>query len=106
MVVTASTAVAGDQDFTIVNRTGIEIHAIYVTPHKANDWGDDLLDDDTLADGESIDITFSRKERAAHWDLRMEDKDGNSVTWENLNLLEISKVTLRYKNGKAWVDVE
>ncbi|HEY0006012.1 MAG TPA: hypothetical protein VGB17_14620 [Pyrinomonadaceae bacterium] len=96
----------GRQDFTLVNATGVEINAVYVSPHSVNDWEEDILGQDTLANGDSVDITFSRKERAAKWDLRIEDKDGNAIEWENLNLLEISKLTLHYKNGKAWADVE
>lgn len=94
------------QDFTLVNKTGEEIYALYVTPHNANAWGDDILGADTLLANESLDITFSRKERAKLWDLRVEDEDGAFIEWENLNLLEISKVTLFYKNGKATAIVE
>ena len=31
---------------------------------------------------------------------------GKSIVWENLNLLEISKVTLHYTDGKASAEVE
>ena len=102
----AFVAFAGDQDFTAVNKTGVEIHKLYVSPHSSDDWGEDILGKDTLDDGESVDIKFHRSEKAAHWDLRIEDEKGNSLTWENLNLMEISKVTLHYKDGKAWADVE
>ena len=94
------------QDFTLVNKTGVEIYALYVTPHNADAWGEDILGADTLLNGETLDISFSRKERAKLWDLRVEDDDGNFIEWENLNLLEISKVTLFYKNGKATAIVE
>ena len=53
-----------------------------------------------------IDISFAKKEKAAHWDLRVEDAHGNAITWENLNLKEISEVALHYKDGKAWADVK
>lgn len=98
----------GAQDFRVVNATGVEIHELYVTPHTADDWQEDILGRDTLPSGEAVDITFSRKEKAKMWDLRVVDGEGNSIEWENLNLLEISKVTLRYnkKTGKAWADVE
>lgn len=99
-------AMAGDQDFTVLNKTGIEIHELYVTPHDSNDWEDDILGEDTLANGAEVDIKFSRKEKAKLWDLKVVDADGSEVTWENLDLLEISKVTLHYKKGKAWADVE
>jgi hypothetical protein len=96
----------GKQDFTLVNQTGVSINELYVSPHTSNDWEEDILGVDTLPSGESLDITFSRSEKAALWDLKVVDKSGNSITWENLNLLEISKLTLHYKNGKAWADVE
>lgn len=96
----------GDLDFTLINRTGVEINALYVTPHNANEWGEDILGADTLLNNETLDISFSRKERAKLWDLRVEDEDGAFIEWDSLNLLEISKVTLFYKNGKATAIVE
>lgn len=96
----------GKQDFTLVNKTGVEINAVYISPHSADDWEEDILGQDTLPKGESVDITFDRKEKSKLWDLRIEDKEGNGIEWENLNLLEISKVTLYYKNGKATAEVE
>jgi hypothetical protein len=91
----------GRQDFTVVNKTGVEIYALYVSPHSSSDWGDDILGVDTLAVNDALDITFSRREKAKWWDLRVEDSDGNFIEWSKLNLLEISEVTLYYKNGKA-----
>jgi len=89
------------QDFTVINKTGAEIHALYVTPHNAKDWGNDILGVETLPVNESVDITFSRKEKSALWDLRVESADGGFIEWENFNLLQITSVTLYYKNGKA-----
>jgi hypothetical protein len=96
----------GKQDFTLVNQTGVEINAIYISPHNADDWEEDILGRDTLANKEHVDITFKRDEKAALWDLRIEDDKGGSIEWENLNLLEISKVTLHIKDGKATAQTE
>ncbi len=96
----------GKQDFTLVNQTGVEIHELYVSPHSSDDWEEDILGQDTLAHGDSVTIHFARSEKAKMWDLKVVDGKGNSIEWENLNLLEISKVTLHYKNGKAWADLE
>lgn len=96
----------GKQDFTLVNATGIEIHELYVSPHKSDDWEEDILGQDTLPEGESVAIHFSPKDKAKLWDLKIVDKDGHSVEWESLNLLEIAKVTLHYKKGRAWADIE
>ena len=106
MLLAQSAFAQGKQDFTLVNKTSVEINSVYITPHSSDDWEDDILGQDTLPAGESVDIQFSRKEKAKMWDLRVEDTAGNSIEWENLNLLEISKVTLFYKNGKAWAEVE
>jgi hypothetical protein len=95
----------GDQDFTLVNRTGVEIYAVYVSPNNEDDWGEDVLGRDTLANGESVEIEFSPKEKAKFWDIRVEDKDGGYIEWDRFNLLEISKITLFYKNGKATATV-
>ncbi len=105
-ILTATNAVAGEQDFTVVNRTGVEIHKLFVAPHSSDEWGEDILGKDTLEDGETLDITFDRHESAAHWDLRVEDSEGHAIVWESLNLKEIAKVTLHYKDGKAWADME
>lgn len=102
----ATAALAGDQDFVLHNDTGVEIHKLLISPHRADSWGEDILGKDTMGDGETLTIKFGREERAAHWDLRIEDANGNSVEWENLNLLEISEVTLHYKDGKAWADLK
>ena len=97
---------AGKQDFLLHNATGVEIHELYVSPHTSNEWEEDILGKDTLADGESLKITFEDREKHVHWDLKVVDGKGNSIEWTDLNLVEISEVTLHYKDGKAWADVK
>ena len=91
----------GDQDFLLINSTGVEIFALYVTPHNAKEWGDDILGIDTLDDSDDILINFPSKTKYKYWDLRVEDQDGAYIEWDNLNLLKISSVELFYKKGKA-----
>lgn len=102
----ALTANAGDQDFTLINKTGVEIHALYVSPADKNNWGEDILGQDTLPADETTDIEFDAEEEAAKWDLRVQDKEGNAIEWTDLDLTEISKVTLFYEGGKATAKVE
>ncbi len=92
----SSSQPGGAQDFTLVNATGVEIDKVYISPHDADDWEEDILGKDTLPSGQSVEIKFSREETAANWDLRIEDKEGNGIEWENLDLLKISKLTLNY----------
>jgi hypothetical protein len=102
----SSASEAGAQDFTLVNETGVEIDKVFISPHDKDDWEEDVLGKDTLPTGQSVDIKFHRDETAAEWDLKIEDKQGNPIEWESLNLLKISKVTLHYKDGKGTAEVE
>jgi hypothetical protein len=102
----ASSANAGDQDFTLINKTGIEIHSLHVAPHSSDSWEEDILGKDTLANGESLEITFGKHDTAHHWDLKISDEKGNTLTWENLDLTKISELTLHFKDGKAWADIK
>ncbi len=106
LALSAGNAWSGDQDFTVHNQTGVDIYELYVSPGSSNDWEEDVLGVDVLADGDSVDITFDREETSALWDLQVRDSEGNSLTWTQLNLLEISELTLHYENGEAWAEAE
>ncbi|HEU5236578.1 MAG TPA: hypothetical protein VFU37_05515 [Pyrinomonadaceae bacterium] len=99
---------AGKQDFVLHNQTGVEINSLYVSPHDSNDWQEDILGQKTLPNGESVKIAFDNRETKMHWDLKVTDKNGNSLEWDDLNLVAISEVTLHWdpKNNKGWADVK
>lgn len=105
-LVLAAPVLAGDQDFTLVNSTGILIDKVFVSPHDVDDWGDDILGRDILADGESVEIRFHRDENATHWDLKVVDKEGTTIEWEDLELPKINKITLDYDDKKPSATVE
>ena len=109
MFITASAfARVGKQDFMLHNQTGIEIHNLHVSPHSTDDWEEDILGRDTLPSGESVKVTFEDRDKHVHWDLKVADKDGNSLEWFDLNLIEISEVTLHWdaQAGKGWADIK
>jgi hypothetical protein len=106
MLLISTVFAQGKQDFILHNETGVEINSLYVSAHSTDNWEEDILGRDTLPSGESVTITFSPKEKAAMWDLKVTDSGGNSIEWESLNLMEISEVTLHYKDGRAWAEVE
>src|SRR5262245_41523809 len=86
-------------DFTLVNKTGLTVNELYVSPTHSNDWEEDVLGRDVLKHGESVDITFSRAAKSCMWDLKIVDEDKDSVEWENLDLCKASEITLMYENG-------
>lgn len=99
-------AFAGPRDFTLHNETGLDIAEVYVSPSDANDWEEDVLGDDSLGDGEEVNIHYSRNEADPKWDLKIVDEEGETVIWKGLNLLKAHRITLHYKDGTPTADVE
>lgn len=87
-------------DFTLLNRTGLTIQELYVSPDESDDWEEDVLGRDVLKHNESVDITFSRTEKSCDWDLKIKDADGDEVEWDSLDLCAASHITLLYQNNK------
>ena len=77
-----------------------------MSPHSTDDWQEDVLGRDSLANGDNVDIKFSRATKGKLWDLKVADKSGKEYVWEGINLLEVAKVTLEYKDGKATATYE
>jgi hypothetical protein len=91
------------QDFTLVNRTGYDISEIYISPGKADDWGDDLLEDadDGLGDGKSTPITFTNA-KTCIWDIKVVyDADDSEAIWHDIDLCKVRKITLRYTKSSG-----
>lgn len=93
-------AFAGDQDFTLKNKTGYQIDNVFISPHSSDDWGKDVLGKGSvIEDGDSTDITFSRNNRICNYDMMVQYHDNDKATWKSLNLCEISSVTLNYNRS-------
>jgi hypothetical protein len=107
-VLSVGAAVAGDADFTLVNRTGYDLREVYISPTHKNAWGRDRMGDKVLENGRSRLFVFSDKS-ACKQDLKVVfDDDGSEVVWEEFDLCEISKITLKYnrKSGVVSADTE
>ncbi|HXC28258.1 MAG TPA: argininosuccinate lyase [Stellaceae bacterium] len=85
------------QDFNMVNKTGYELKALYVSPSKSDDWGDDILGQDVLADGQVVNVHFSPKVHTCKWDLKVTYSDDNSsAVWSDIDLCNVEKITIHY----------
>jgi hypothetical protein len=87
-------------DFTLLNRTGLTIQELYVSPDESDEWEEDVLGRDVLKHNESVEITFSRSEKSCDWDLKIKDADGDEIEWDSLDLCAASHITLLYQNNK------
>lgn len=107
-VIASSPAIAGDADFTLVNRTGYTLREIYVSPTHRDAWGKDRMGDNVLDNGKSRLFKFSDKSSCKQ-DLKVIfDDDGSEVIWEEFDLCELSKITLKYnrKTREVTADTE
>jgi hypothetical protein len=85
------------QDFDLVNQTGYQIKAVYVSPGKSDDWEEDVLGEDLLDQGDTWQIRFHRSEKTCHWDLKVVyADDGSSAVWQNIDLCSVDKITIHY----------
>jgi len=91
---TATEETVYTQDFTLVNDTGIEIYAVYVSPTGEESWGDDILEAETLPDGSYVDISFDSDVEEQYWDIMVADSEGTTVTWTEIDLFSVSEVDL------------
>jgi hypothetical protein len=91
-------------DFTLVNISDLLITEVYVSPHDSKGWEENILGVDQLRAGKTLKIAFSKDEKHVMWDLRVVDNFGNNAEWKNLNLQEISRITLRHELD--WLRVE
>ena len=104
----AGSALAGDADFTLVNRTGYDLREVYISPSNKEAWGKDRLGRNLLETGKSRLFKFSDKSSCKQ-DLKVVfDDDGSDVIWEDFDLCELNKITLKYnrKSGEVSADTE
>jgi len=97
------TAQNPELDFTIVNKTGYDIKALYIGASGTGDWtkDDEVLKGRAFKNGASYDIKFSPKTKAEKWDIMVDWADGSGKEeWLKLKLTEIEKVTLIYDKEK------
>lgn len=90
----AAPASAGDQDFTLFNKTGYDIAEVYVSPAKSKAWGEDVMEDKVLEDAHSVPITFQAKNAICNYDLKVIFTDGDEAYWTNFDLCTISKIQI------------
>ena len=79
-------------------RVGFTIQQLGLIDSSASGDAQDLLGNDTLANGEALQISISGSPKG--WELIATDGQGGQVNWQNLDLTGVSKITL-HANGTA-----
>ena len=96
LVVLAQGAFADPRDFTLRNRSDIDIAYVYVSPSNENDWGDDVMGDDVLFASDSVDISFDSFDGSTCvYDIKVVGVGGEEGYLYKVNLCSVSVVTFR-----------
>jgi len=100
LALTAQQTNAADRrDFTLINNSwGVVIAYVYVGPSDDPDWGEDVLGDQVLAPGESVNIYFSRFDGnggKCFYDIKVVGMDGEEGYLWSVNLCSTTTVTFR-----------
>jgi hypothetical protein len=96
----AVNAHAGDQDFTIVNKTGMALGAMYVAPDSSKSWGKDLFRGKVLASGREVEITFSEGNEHCNYSINFTDSKGNEYEINGVDLCSVTQLKLT-KDGDS-----
>jgi hypothetical protein len=86
-------ASAANRHVDIVNETGKTLSEFYASATDADDWEEDILGSDTLADGEVFDIDIDDGSGACKFDFKAVFTDGTSHVRRGVNVCSISKFT-------------
>ena len=97
------------QDFEgyfIVNKTGVVIDQLNLSPADTDEWGGDILGVDVLPSETECEIVFAPNEQQCIWDLRIMDSEGNAIVWYDIDLCKYSVITLFWDGEKATATFE
>ncbi len=75
---TTATFAADEEDqYFIINDSGVTINELYVSASEEKNWGKNLLQTAELKDSEGGEILFAHDDQRCVWDLATKDEHGN-----------------------------
>jgi hypothetical protein len=77
----------------ITNNTGFDVYYVYISPSSSDDWGEDMLGDDILLDGYSVDIQLGYPlSRVSTYDIYLEDEEGDTYSKYEVKLTNNARI--------------
>jgi len=86
-------AAAANRHVDIVNETGKTLTEFYASATGTDDWEEDILGEDTLANGEVFDIDIDDGTGACKFDFKAVFTDGSSHVRRAVDVCKISTFT-------------
>lgn len=93
--VTAFAADSPAKKLNLTNKSEVDIYTLYVSPTNAKQWEENLLQQNMLSNGDTVDVMISRTSANAEaWDVKVTDKQGNEMMWMSVPLNKAGQITL------------
>lgn len=98
--ITPTAAPAVQDDYGVINKTGMTLTHLFLSPTNDNSWGEDILEKDVLANGEECGIEFDKDDEECFWDIKVIDSKDQPWTVTKVDLCKYTKVTFTMQNGR------
>lgn len=82
---TSVNSYAANMYVNVTNNTGYHIYHLYISDVGDNSWGEDVLDIDILANGDTVRVDISGYSNPS-FDIRAVDEDGDTYTLSSINV--------------------
>ena len=93
LVASSVSAGAVDRNVNIHNNTGYTIYRFYSTNSGASKWGNDVMGNSTLANGNYMHLNFDNKYNYCKFDFRIEFQDGSSYEERAVDVCTVGDFT-------------
>ena len=91
----STASIAADYMLTITNKTGLDIYELYISHEDADDWEEDVLDEDEILEpDESLEIDLTDYDSAL-FDIKAVDEDGDEYIIYDANIKKRSEIAIR-----------
>lgn len=91
----AAPAVSANRKVDVINKTGMTMTSFFASSTGTESWEEDMLDNDTLDDGETLEADIDDGTPACVYDFKAVFSNGASVVKQKVNVCEISTFTFR-----------
>jgi hypothetical protein len=82
LILSAGAAAAQDRVLTVINNSAATLTELYTSPANSDTWGDDLMQGQTLATGETGELTIADGSEECAYSVRAVFDDGNEIEGE------------------------
>jgi hypothetical protein len=89
-----ASAQAADVKFDLVNNSARAITNFYTSPADTTDWQEDVLGEDTIAPGDTDEITISTDGDQCSYDMRFIMEDKAELVEKAIDVCKLSSFTL------------